>query len=61
VFFVRHLLKKKKHRSVFKRLVVETLRAAGIPKVTESRREEKCGIVQEVIVPTSRKTRHTAS
>ena len=61
MFSVRHLLREKNLRTVFKRLAIETLRAAGTPKVAECRREEKYGIVQEVIVPTSRKTRHIAS
>jgi hypothetical protein len=54
-------MRKRKLRTVFKRLVVETLWAAGTPKVAECRREEKYGVVQEMIVPTSRKTRHIAS
>jgi hypothetical protein len=61
VFSVRHLLRKRKLRTVFKRLSLETLRAAGNPKVAECRKEEKNEIVQEVIVPTSRKVRHIAS
>ena len=61
MFSVRHLLRKRKLRTFFKRLAIETLRIAGTPKVAECGREEKYGIVQEVIVPTSRNTRHIAS
>jgi hypothetical protein len=41
VFSVRHLLRKSKLITVFKRLAIETLRAAGTLKVAERRREEK--------------------
>jgi hypothetical protein len=61
VFSVTHLLRKRKLGTVFKRLAIETVRPAGTPKVAECRRGKKCGIVQEVILPTSRKTRHIAS
>jgi hypothetical protein len=61
VFSLRHLLRNRKLRTVFERLAIETLRVAGTQKVVECRREERYGTVQEVIVSTSRKTRHITS